>query len=166
MSLEINPVNKEITTNEIVRRKIDCTEAGEYDSLHEWSPSFDFSAKADVLENLMKDWETTSEEGRVSIIHFIQKLNKEWIDNGYLLTNILVKYSYLPEIVNLVEKEFLLSGNFSYYLIQSMQVQSSRQENWIQKILEIIEKKGFVDSKKWIKKLDLYREILAKIQNL
>jgi|JI8StandDraft_1071087.scaffolds.fasta_scaffold466941_1 hypothetical protein len=166
MTEDLIPTNDNITTNKTVCQMIKITEAGEYDSLHDWAPSYDFSAKANVLQNLMAKWESTTQEGRISILNFIQKLNKDWIDDGSALTNILVQYRQLPEVVNLVEKELLKSGKFCYFLIRSMKVQGVRQENWIQKIQENIFHKKFIDSKKWIKKTDFYNEILNNIKSL
>ena len=68
--------DSDVVTVHEVTRLIDMTEAGDYDSYHEWSPSFDQQAKAGVLDGLMANWDTTEPDGKYLILGFgILRLN-------------------------------------------------------------------------------------------
>lgn len=138
---------------------IDMTEMGEYDSYHEWSPSFDLKAKAEVLDNVLKDWATTDSEGRKAILGFFRKLNKEWLDSALPLTEIAVRYAYLPEIVSIVSKECLGSGRFCHQLLVSMKFHHLDQEGWRSRIRILAAERKFVESKKILRSCKTYEGI-------
>jgi len=153
-----------VTTQEVTRL-IDMTEAGEYDSYHEWSPSYDLQAKAEVLGRLMADWDTTESDGRKLILEFTRKLNKEWMDSALPITEIVVRYVHLPEVVSMVHKEFLLSGRFCHQLLVSMKAHQVRQEDWQARIRLLAAEKRFSESKKILKACKTYEgidELLAE----
>ena len=148
-----------MATAQDVARLIDMTEAGDYDSYHEWSPSFDLKAKADVLAGMMLNWETTEPEGRKLILEFLRKLNKSWMDSAKPVTDIVARYAGLPEIVRIVHDEFLTSGRFCHYLLISMIELHVTQENWLSKIGALAAGKRFTESKKLLRACKVYEGI-------
>ena len=156
---------KSVTAQEVAGL-IDMTEAGEYDSYHEWSPSFDLKGKADVLEGLMANWEVTEPEGRRRILEFARKLNKEWIDSAEPITNIVARYAHLPEVVNLVLNEFLMSGRFCLQLLLSMKDNRIKQDDWLSKIGTLAAEGKFIESKKILKRCDVYEGIAELLSEM
>ena len=138
---------------------IDMTEAGDYDSYQEWSPSFNLQGKADVLDKLMANWDMTEHDGQMLILGFIRKLNKEWNDSAQPITDIVVGYVHLPEVVALVSKEFLVSGRFCHFLLISMEKHRVGQDIWVSKIRTLATEKKFSESKKILKRCEVYEGI-------
>ena len=143
---------------------IDMTEAGDYDSYHEWSPSFDLQGKANVLEKLMTNWDMTEPDGKTLILGFIRKLNKEWNDSAQPITDIVVRHVHLPEVVALVSKEFLVSGRFCHFLLISMEKHRVGQEEWVSKIRTLAAGKKFSESKKILKRCNVYEGIDTQLR--
>jgi len=155
-----------MVTAQEVTTQINMTEAGEYDSYHEWSPSYDLQAKAGVLEGMMANWDSTEPEARLLILDFLRKLNKDWIDSALPITEVVVRHIHVPEITALVLKEFLYSGRFCHQLLISMKAHGVRQEEWTEKIRLLAAENKFSESKKILKRCKVYegiQELLAEL---
>ncbi|HCL56318.1 MAG TPA: hypothetical protein DHW82_04835 [Spirochaetia bacterium] len=85
-------------TAQAVQKIIDQTKYGEYDQYHEWSPSYSLSDKTVFLENMLKDWERTEEEGKKLILQFAKDLLKEAGKWNSVIIEKLERYSQIPEI--------------------------------------------------------------------
>ncbi|HCM25382.1 MAG: hypothetical protein A2Z99_03325 [Treponema sp. GWB1_62_6] len=151
--------DSDVVTVHEVTRLIDMTEAGDYDSYHEWSPSFDQQAKAGVLDGLMANWDTTEPDGKYLILGFARKLNLEWRDSAKPIVDVLVRHARLPEVAGMVLKEFLMSGRFCRQLLISMKEQNFMQEEWIRRIGSLAAEKKFVESEKILKAGRVYEGI-------
>lgn len=144
-----------------VSRLIDMTEAGDYDSYHEWSPSFDLPAKAEVLGTLLASWGATEPEGQRLILQFARKLNRDWRYSAEPITDIMVRYAGLPEVSAMVLDEFLSSGRFCHYLLLSMRAQHVSQERWLSRIKALATERKFTESKRILRSCKVYEGIEA-----
>ena len=149
---------KKVTAQE-VKTSIDMTAWGEYGADHDWSPSFTLQDKLDALEKLMKNWEHTEPEGKEQIIQFIRALNKEWFDSAHGMTNVVARYSHLPEVVSVVLNECLWSGRFCHDLLVSMKEHRVKQEDWLSRIKMNTAERKFIEKKKVLKRENLYEKI-------
>jgi hypothetical protein len=163
--MEKNDDQKEIVTTREVIKIIQQGEYGEYDQFHDWSPSYTLQNKADLLENMLNNWDKTEPEGRKLIIQFIRILIKESGSSALVITNKLVPYAQLPEVIRVVN-EFLFSGLFCQDLLVSMKNYQVRQEDWLKKIRNISTERKFIEKKREINHKDLYRKINELILEL
>ena len=148
---------KKVTLQEVMQI-IDSTKQGEYDALHEWSPCYTGSDKVRFLDQIMNDWDITEAEGRKVIIQFIREIAKETREVSNVLTDSLVKYAKLPEIIQVVG-EFLNSGLFCYNLLLSMKNYHVEQNDWLTAIRTNSDETKFIERKKDLKRLNLYQVI-------
>ena len=75
------------------------------------------------------------------------------------MTPLMVRYSHLSEVVNMVLKEFLISGRFCLSLLSSMNTHRVSQEEWLVKIKALATEKKFMESKKTLKRCLVYEGI-------
>lgn len=154
---------KEIVTAQEVAKIIQQSAYGEYDQYHDWSPSYTLQNKADLLENMLKCWDTTEEKGRKLIVQYVRTLIKESGGGVSIITDKLLNFGGHSEIVKIVD-EFLNSGVFSHALLSSMKNYHLRQDDWLLRIRAITAERKFIDNKRKVK--NLYKEIQGLILEL
>lgn len=155
--MSMNSKKAEVTVHEI-DIIIKQSEQGDYDQYHEWSPSYSLEDKANLLFNMLNNWNYSTEDAKKLIIDFTKKLIHDSGTSSYIVTDKLVLFAQLNEIKTAVE-EFLYSGIFCCNLLTSMKNHSVILSDWIEKIKSIYNDRKFSESNRDLKRHEVYEKI-------
>ena len=148
-------------TSKKIEETITMTMWGEYDSYHEWSPSYSLADKARYLGEFLRDWETTDAEGRKLVLDFARSLIKDNRAFALPVAEQLVANAHLPDIVQFGLAQ-MASGRFALELLQAMKNSQRTIAAWVDGIREKCTGRDFIETTRDTSLKQLY----AKIEGL
>ncbi|MBN8217769.1 MAG: hypothetical protein J0L75_14085 [Spirochaetes bacterium] len=146
-------------------REIDATEWGEYGSDHDWSPSYSPDDKAAVLGKLLARWDGASVEARGAVLLFLRKLLADPMGFAGTLPGVCLEYASIEELAPPLAAA-CRSGIFSLHLLFAMKRTGRRPPEWLALIGALCEGAQFTESKKILKRGDLYGRARGLLKEL
>ena len=148
-------------TSKKIEETITMTMCGEYDSYHEWSPSYSLADKARYLGEFLQDWEANDAEGRKLVLDFAGSLIKDNRAFAMPVAEQLVAHGHLPDIVQFGLAE-LVSGRFARELLEAVIINQRYHVAWVEKIQEKCRDRSFIETTRDTSLKKMY----AKIESL
>lgn len=143
-----------------VQAAVDASAYGEYGADHDWTPSCSLADKAQILASLLGNWQHTEPAGRSAILAFARALIAESRRYSQEPAAVLVEYSGLPEIQELVVCQ-LNSALFALGVLAAMQGQGRRCDPWLSRIAQHVCARTLVARKHEGNVNAIYREVAA-----